>query len=211
MDYINWNKEPCPKIKCTVNLYCTLAWQLYIICNADELKILMGIEDYNVRSTLCAPSQATDMHIKFFPACQGNLKIQKSPERVSWNQRTLVPGFLGQHLLQPLSHSNVCCIMTEKGSKNPPKQALLQGKETFFAFLSWSEYALCYQRGLKPPKRALAPVPNCNNAPAHIAITFSSAAWVWLSHPRTAEGYCNLTRKHFTQILWLDLVCSNQA
>lgn len=97
----------------------------------------------------------------------------------------LIPGFLGHPLLQPLSHSNVCCIMTEKGSKKPPKQTLLRINR-IFAYLSWSEFALFYQRWLKPPKWALVPVPNCNNVVAQTAGTFASAACVWLSRPRTA-------------------------
>lgn len=118
--------------------------------------------------------------------------------------------FWGDLYYNPFCTAVSTASWQKREARNSQSRHFYRAKR-LFPSLSWSEFALCYQRGLKPPKWALAAIPNCNNAVAQTAGTFPSAVWVWLSHPRTAYVYCNLTRKHFTQILWLDLVCSNQV
>lgn len=84
-----------------------------------------------LKSSLCAPSQATGMHKSIFPACQSNLQIQKSPERVSWDQRALGP-WLSEATLATTPFPQQCPLHHDrKGKQETPKAGPSIGQRDF--------------------------------------------------------------------------------
>lgn len=142
-------RNPVPKLNVQLIHIALYLNTFTLTCNVDELQILTS------RFAMLSPASAhphrpevcTD---NFFLPARAISRYKRAQTGFLGTKGHLVPGFLGQPLLQLLFHvSSVSCQKRE--ARNPQTRHFYRAKR-LFASLSWSEFALCYQRGLKPPK-----------------------------------------------------------